>query len=147
VALGAATLALLVAGVLGRWDAEVARAPAADIAPPTAPIRASDVALPSAPLEQPSAAIAADRRTDVEPALAAARPERDQVQVEVATFVPLVPMSDTEMVGTVQVVRVQLPGYALGAFGVPVDRSVEEWIQADVLVGEDGLARAIRFIQ
>ncbi len=45
-------------------------------------------------------------------------------------------------------VRVRLPRSALASFGLPLNenRSIET-VNADVLLGEDGLARAIRFVQ
>jgi len=46
------------------------------------------------------------------------------------------------------VVRVELPRTAMAQFGLPVnaERSAEP-VKADVLLGEDGLARAIRFVR
>ena len=45
-----------------------------------------------------------------------------------------------------RVVRVRLPGTALASFGVPVSEERRtERVEAEVLLGEDGLARAIRF--
>lgn len=67
---------------------------------------------------------------------------------EVATqFIPL-PYGETmPPIERGAVVRVKLPSSALAAFGLPViqDR-VEDRVQADVLVGEDGMARAIRLV-
>lgn len=47
-----------------------------------------------------------------------------------------------------QLVRVELPRSALVRFGLPmnVEHSGER-IKADVLMGEDGIARAIRFVR
>lgn len=47
-----------------------------------------------------------------------------------------------------QVVRVALPRSVLGSFGLPVnpDRTMVP-VKADLLVGEDGMARAIRFVR
>jgi hypothetical protein len=47
-----------------------------------------------------------------------------------------------------QLVRVELPRSAMASFGLPVnlDRANER-VKADVLVGSDGQARAIRFVQ
>jgi hypothetical protein len=46
-----------------------------------------------------------------------------------------------------QVIRVQMPRPALIAFGLPVNvERADVPVKADLLVGEDGLARAIRFI-
>ena len=45
-------------------------------------------------------------------------------------------------------VRVELPRSALARFGLPMNMNrANEKIKADVLVGTDGLARAIRFVQ
>lgn len=46
------------------------------------------------------------------------------------------------------VVRVELPRSALVSFGLPMNMErVDERIKADVVLGNDGLARAIRFIE
>jgi len=47
-----------------------------------------------------------------------------------------------------QVYRVQVPQASLAVFGVPIrgDR-VSERVNADVVLGEDGIVRAIRFVQ
>lgn len=48
----------------------------------------------------------------------------------------------------VQVVRVEVPRYAMARFGLPVNMErYDERVKADVWVGADGLARAIRFVQ
>src|SRR5262245_39588410 len=48
----------------------------------------------------------------------------------------------------VQVIRVQMPRPALIAFGLPVNvERADIPVKADLLVGEDGLARAIRFVR
>jgi hypothetical protein len=47
-----------------------------------------------------------------------------------------------------QLVRVELPRSALAKFGLPMNMDrADEGIKADVLVGTDGLARAIRFVE
>jgi hypothetical protein len=47
-----------------------------------------------------------------------------------------------------QVVRVELPRSALMSFGLPMNMDrADERIKADVVVGNDGLARAIRFVR
>jgi len=46
------------------------------------------------------------------------------------------------------VVRVQLPREALIAFGLPVNEDrTEDLVQADLLLDEDGLTRAVRFVE
>ena len=67
---------------------------------------------------------------------------------EVATeFLPL-PYSHVPM-HTVSTVRIEVPATALASFGLaPGDyRENNGTVQADVLVGEDGIARAVRFIR
>lgn len=47
-----------------------------------------------------------------------------------------------------QVVRVELPRYAMARFGVPMNMErFNERVKADVLMGVDGVPRAIRFVQ
>jgi len=47
-----------------------------------------------------------------------------------------------------QIVRVELPRSALASFGLPVNMDrYNEKVKADVLLGVDGLAHAIRFVQ
>jgi len=55
---------------------------------------------------------------------------------------------ESEEVIRVQVIRVQMPRPALIAFGLPVNiERADVPVKADLLVGEDGLARAIRFVR
>jgi hypothetical protein len=64
---------------------------------------------------------------------------------EVLNFVPLVPFAEQEPIGSFQLVRIRLSRTALRDFGVAWDLNQEaDSVQADVLLGEDGLARAIR---
>jgi hypothetical protein len=47
-----------------------------------------------------------------------------------------------------QLIRVQMPQTALAKFGLPVNLERGDIpVKADLLVGEDGLARAIRFVR
>jgi hypothetical protein len=66
---------------------------------------------------------------------------------EIATdFFPFMAV-DSIFPGEQQLVRVKLPRYALEVFGLPLNRErAREPIDADVLVGDDGLVRAIRFV-
>jgi hypothetical protein len=60
-------------------------------------------------------------------------------------ILPGVPVVDSEPLG---LVRVELPAGAALALGLPIDEDrVGGWVSAEVLVGEDGLARAIRFVK
>lgn len=76
------------------------------------------------------------------------KPTPDLEVKEVATdFIPVMyTPADFEPGG--QVVRVELPRVAMARFGLPVNMDrADQRVKADVLVGPDGLARAIRFVQ
>ena len=71
------------------------------------------------------------------------------VQNEIATdFVPLGDMNAVMLQDGGQIIRVKLRRSALVKFGIPVNMDrYNENVKADVLIGVDGLARAIRFVQ
>lgn len=68
---------------------------------------------------------------------------------EIATeFLPLGSMSEASLQDGGQIVRVELPRSALANFGFPVNMDrYNERVKADLVVGMDGLAHAIRFVQ
>lgn len=68
---------------------------------------------------------------------------------EIATdFVPLGDMNVATLQDGGQIIRVKLRRSALVKFGFPVNMErYNENVNADVLIGVDGLARAIRFVQ
>jgi hypothetical protein len=68
---------------------------------------------------------------------------------EIATdFIPLMNRETLAQMDGGQVMRVELPRSALMSFGLPMDMErATERIKADVVVGNDGLARAIRFVR
>jgi hypothetical protein len=76
-------------------------------------------------------------------------PVKSPVEAEVVTqFFPLREGEDLTTLDSLQVVRVELPASALGEVGLPVDpETANEPVKADVLLGQDGLARAIRFVR
>ena len=91
--------------------------------------------------------------TPVEPAPVAPRPARRSTRVRQASpreivteFFPLDDVAPPFERG--ELVRVNLPAAAMRTVGLPVreDRLAER-VQADVLVSEEGLARAIRFVK
>jgi hypothetical protein len=67
---------------------------------------------------------------------------------EVATeFIPFMAVGGIFPEEHQQLVRVKLPRSALETFGLPVNRErARDPVKADVLIGEDGLVRAIRFV-
>jgi len=66
---------------------------------------------------------------------------------EVTTdFIPL--SYDPAPAGATSVVRVELPRAALSAFGLPVNEDrMEDLVRADLLLDQDGLTRAVRFVE
>lgn len=68
---------------------------------------------------------------------------------EIATdFIPLMNGGQFAPEDGGQLVRVELPRTALASFGLPVNpERAGERVKADVLMGEDGMARAIRFVR
>lgn len=84
----------------------------------------------------------------------ARRPEAKPLETvdtgtEIATeFIPLVHGGDVAIPDGGQIMRVELPRSALVSFGLPMNMErVGERVRADVVVGNDGLARAIRFVR
>jgi len=69
----------------------------------------------------------------------------DEITTE---FIPLVRDAAFAQSEGAHLVRVELPRSALASFGIPVnaDRAGDR-VKADVLLGEDGTARAIRFVR
>lgn len=70
-------------------------------------------------------------------------------QREIMTsFMPLTHAANVAGMGGGQLVRVEMPRSALASFGLPVNlERADERVKADVLVGDDGMARAIRFVR
>jgi hypothetical protein len=83
------------------------------------------------------------------------RPRKSETPVvanharEITTeFMPIGYMTVASLQDGGQIVRVELPRSALASFGLPVNMDrYNEKVKADVLLGVDGLAHAIRFVQ
>lgn len=85
------------------------------------------------------------KRATAQPSLSAATQELKEITT---AFVPLGYGSALDLQDGGQMVRVELPRSVLARFGLPMNMNrANEKIKADVLVGADGLARAIRFVQ
>jgi hypothetical protein len=124
---------------------------------PREPRTISVPTLVPAPVAEPTKVIAPVYRETRKPAARTlraahrkpARPKPKPVDKErevVTEFIPVV--YDPEPVELGRMVRVRLPRSALAAFGLPMnEQRAEEAIQADVVLGEDGLARAVRFVK
>ena len=79
-----------------------------------------------------------------------ARPvSTDEQAGEIATsFIPLSGGRSLAAADSMQLVRVELPRSALVSFGLPMNvERTDERVKADVLIGNDGVARAIRFVR
>jgi len=110
--------------------------------------------LPAPPAEKQLVSMGHQRRVRssrkaIKPAPAAPDSNRPTREVEIATdFFPLVNREALTQLDSGQLVRVELPRSALMSFGLPMNMErAGERIKADVVVGEDGLARAIRFVR
>jgi hypothetical protein len=67
---------------------------------------------------------------------------------EHAEFVALRYGEDLRDLDSLQLVSVELPPTALAALGWPAgDSGSADWVRAEVIVGHDGVARAIRFVE
>jgi hypothetical protein len=82
----------------------------------------------------------------------AKRPRRQPVATgkpEVVTeFFSLIEGEELEALENGQIVRVELQGSALLEVGLPIDLAMAgESVKADVVLGHDGMARAIRFVR
>jgi hypothetical protein len=71
------------------------------------------------------------------------------VSGEIATdFMPVSYGDNLNEIDNGRIVRVEMPRSALAQFGIPVNMErANERIKADVLIGDDGMARAIRFVR
>jgi hypothetical protein len=88
-------------------------------------------------------AAGASRRS--ESSLAAERTANDRVETEFIPFMAAGPQFPSEQR---QFVRVKLPRSALQVFGLPMNMErAREPVQADVILGEDGRALAVRFVR
>jgi hypothetical protein len=77
-----------------------------------------------------------------------ARQTADGEQEIATAFIPLMYDDPVAGVDSGQIVRVRMSRSALISLGIPMNfDNAEKQINADVVVGEDGLARAIRFVR
>jgi hypothetical protein len=112
-----------------------------------APAAAPVIAQVPTPIPEPPPTIA---KATPPPPVRRARPrpvERRVAPVETAEFIPVGAWQALEPMERGTIVRVRLPKSSLPGFGIPV--SADRWNEsfpADVVLGEDGSMRAIRFV-
>ena len=97
---------------------------------------------------QPEAARPAVQRT-IE--LAMAQPPADQTDTEQTNYDGFIPLPNSAGVAAdeddVNLVRVEVPRSAMIALGLEVNADrAEELVEADVMLGSNGIARAVRFL-
>jgi hypothetical protein len=119
---------------------------------PFNPPREENAVLPPAnPPQAPSVApeqVASQQPENLPKRVRHARTLNRSEEIEVVTrFFPLREGEDLTALESLQLVRVELTNSALGELALLVDvETANEPVKADVLVGQDGLARAIRFV-
>ncbi|MBS1806750.1 MAG: hypothetical protein JST84_00995 [Acidobacteria bacterium] len=75
-----------------------------------------------------------------------AQPRQRQVEVT-SDFIPLIYVADSGSVGG-HLIRIEVTPSTLASLGFPLpSASDKKWVKADVMLGDDGLARAIRFVE
>ncbi len=145
----AAVLLLAVTGVLWRgvkssgWDLNADQPPEASATPTPRPAEKQPEIKRQENLEPPA-------RNDL---ASAPKPRQREVVPEVefdedaTEFFPLTLVAQTEEEETEQIVRVEVPRSTLMMWGLPVNAErAGEMVQADVVISEGGVARAIRII-
>jgi len=146
---GAVAAALIVAVAIGlrrtpEQHTVQMKPPEAHATPPEVPVVAPagrDVSKPHVRTLR-----AARRKTSRRPTTEALAPHQVAQREVMTEFIPIV--YDPEPIERGQIVRIRLPRSALATFGIPMNEErAEEAIRADVLLGEDGLARAVRFVK
>jgi hypothetical protein len=91
-----------------------------------------------------TATVAAATQSVAEPKVNSAKSAVEEIATD---FVPVGYGSALDLRDGGQLVRVELPRSALTRFGLPMNMNrADERVKADVLVGPDGLPRAIRFV-
>jgi len=110
---------------------------------PPLPVQIADVLPPEAPKIIATAANA--NGTSHSARRKAVRGEEEELATE---YVPLTYAAYADETYSGHVVRVQVPRTALLTLGVPIGSEAStELVKADVIVGDDGLARAIRLVR
>ncbi len=148
----AAVLLIAISVIAINWRTDTPKQVTADRTEPASPVKEQPVKEqprihePQQPQQQEVVAVKPRRRS----VRRAPRTEvANHVNREIATdFMPLGYLNPATLQDGGQIVRVELPRSALVNFGLPVNMDrYHEKVKADVLLGVDGLAHAIRFVQ
>jgi hypothetical protein len=144
---GIAAVLLIAASVIApSWNTDKSIEVIADRAEPTPIKEEPRVDRPEPPKKQEEVAQKPRKRVSRR---APGTEVANHVTREIATdFMPLGYLNPATLQDGGQIVRVELPRSALVNFGLPVNMErYHETVKADVLLGVDGLAHAIRFVQ
>jgi hypothetical protein len=155
----AAVLLLAISVAAMWWRSETPQQRIAEKTPP----KQSEVSGPGAPAPAPEPKEVKQQAENREPKRQLSKPIRrntvnrrapetpiaHHTTNEIATdFMPLGDMNSVMLQDGGQIIRVKLQRSALVKFGIPVNMDrYNENVKADVLIGVDGRARAIRFVQ
>ncbi|MFL6275754.1 MAG: hypothetical protein ACJ74G_11265 [Blastocatellia bacterium] len=99
------------------------------------------------PSDKPKTLSAASRRR-MRPVFHHEMASRGVGSLETVTeFIPLTALADATAMGSGTIMRVEMPRASLIAMGLPLNAErAHETVKADIVVGDDGLARAIRLV-
>ncbi len=91
------------------------------------------------------------RRKQTEPLTATTRPasteNRDSPTELVTEYIPLTYVANSKAIKSGQIVRIEVSRSSLLALGLPINvNRMNERVKADVIISDDGLARAIRLV-
>ena len=140
-------LFLVLAGLIRQRQFGEQTQKTAEVKPsPIAPqkVEPEPVALPTAPERKSVLDVASQRRTARKPAQQTA----SHIKEITTEFIALADENELLPLESGQVLRVKLPASTLISMGLPITaEDVTKPVLADLVVGQDGMARAIRFVQ
>jgi hypothetical protein len=143
--LGAAAAVAVLVGA-GQWmmGQPVAPPPVVKIAMAPPPV----IVLPALPAKVEAPLVAKRVRRQARPHSEAVKTEAPQVQEVATDFMPLEDSVSLPAIESGHILRVRLPQSTMMRFGFPMnpDRMMEP-VKADVMFGQDGIARAVRFVR
>jgi hypothetical protein len=150
-----AAVLLMVFGIFAiHWSVPANKKSAAPLISRTALPASTGISTTSPPpivLQQPVRPAIQARKSSVRhrDGVPAKAPGANTGNIEIATdFIPVTYGGAANLADGGRMVRVELPRSAMASFGLPVNMDrANERVKADVLMGVDGLAHAIRFVR
>lgn len=140
------TATALVGPDVGKKPDALPRHPDSTVEAPATALVTTEPATPRAASSEPAPPHAIAQQV-VPPSIESPAPAEAARDAEVVTeFVPLIYTGSATPVPGARLVRVRLPSTALAYFGLP-GAAASSSVDADVLLGDDGLAYAVRFVR